>query len=133
MSSRFNEEMVQPHTEGVGYPQPNQAPPEPGGEASESKELTAGYCCIDALLSTYPDKKNDQKPAYVSGTEKLARYELSKKIQRSMEDDTDVLLTGGEQQKLMALMEEKWSTDIYGQCHKIVYRNEPDVSSGDSK
>ncbi len=130
--SRYNETLVRPHTVGLPYIEALM-PPVPGEDPVEPAELTAGYCCIDALLATYPDKKNDQKPAVVGGTEKLSRFDLAEKIKESMYHDTDVVLTGGEQQRLMSLMEQKWSTDIYGQCHKIVHRNEPDGPNSDDK
>ena len=123
MGSRYNELMFKAHTNGKTYLRPDM--PTTGGEPldDEDYQLTAGYCFIDALLSSYPDKKNDQKPEYVSGTEKVRRYEMAQRIQASMDADEDFDMSGGEQQHVMDLMEKKWSTDIYGQCHVIVHRN----------
>jgi len=124
MGSRYNELMMRPHVDNLPYLQP------PSGEPDEpSVELTVGYCVIDALLSSYPDKKNDQKPAYVSGNDKVRRYEMAQRVRESMDSDTDFDMLGGDQQYLMGLMEQKWTTDIYGQCHKIIYRNGTHASS----
>ncbi len=88
------------------------------------KSLTIGYCCVDALLATYLDKKDPKKTEELDGEKKLARWELANKISKSETDDEDIDLTMGEQQLLEPLLVRKWGTDVYGHCHTAIYSNE---------
>ena len=120
MKSRYNEAVLQT-TSGNAYRRVVD-PPDKNGEGGADTEITIGFCCMDALLSTYVKEDDPSQADKPDGPEKMKRYELAKRIQKSMEEDEDFDLTMGDQQYLDGFLNRKWIPDVYSQCHIAIYK-----------
>lgn len=85
------------------------------GEALKNGEtpIDLGWCSVQALMALYNDERELQ------GEEKLKRYQLASKIQKSKETD-GADLTVEEVAKLKTLIGKHFSASVVGPCWEML-------------
>lgn len=80
------------------------------GRSTDAELLTLRKACVDALMAT------TQADASVSGTERLRRYVLARK----MTDQDEVELTSDEVSLIVELLPRRWGTVVYGPAVEVL-------------